>query len=116
MNDEILTTYEDLLKTIWDRVVPTLGVMSTVTIFKRAISITEKKHPIIGYLKVGDTGISFEELKKNVASGPEGGDEGEMRDSFKELIASLFDILAKLTGSVIVSELLKEVEKIDEKT
>lgn len=99
------------MKTIWDRVVPTLGSLSTLTIFKRAISITAKEHPILEHLKVGDTGLSFEELKKSA-----GKDEGEIEDSFKELIASLFDILAKLTGSVIVNELLNEVEKIEKKT
>lgn len=106
----ILKTYQDLLKTIWDRVVPTLGIVSTSTIFKRAIETAGKKHPIIGYLKVGDTGFSFEELEKNL-----GEDEAVVRDSFKELIANLFDILAKLTGKVIVGELLKEVEEVEKK-
>ena len=110
MNEDILRTYQDLLKTIWDRVVPTLGIVSTSTIFKRAISTVEKDHPIMGHLKVGDTGLSFEEIEKNL-----GENEGMIRDSFKELIANLFDILAKLTGKVIVEELLKEVEKIEKK-
>lgn len=110
MNKEILKTYEDLLKTIWDRVVPTLGIVSTSTIFKRAIGTTENKYPIIGHLKVGDTGFSFVELEKNL-----GEDEKVIRDSFKELIASLFDILAKLTGKVIVEGLIEEVEKVEKK-
>ncbi len=108
MNEDILTTYKDLLKTIWDRVVPTLGVVSTSTIFKRAISTVEKKHPIIRHLKVGDTGFSFGDLEKSAEE-----NAGVIRDSFKELIANLFDILAKLTGKVIVGELLEEVEKVE---
>lgn len=110
MNNNNLETYQDLLKTIWDRVVPTLGIVSTSTIFKRAISTVEKKHPIMKHLKVSDTGLSFAEVEKNL-----GEDEKAIRDSFKELVASLFDILAKLTGTVIVGELLKEVEKIEKK-
>jgi hypothetical protein len=40
-------------------------------------------------------------------------DKENIKDGFKDLIANLFDILAKLTGNILVDQLLKEVKGFD---
>ena len=51
-------------------------------------------------------GISFDVLRQRV-----GEEEREViREALKELIANLIDILAMLTGDILVRQLIKEIE------
>lgn len=103
--DEIVDTYEDLLRAIWNRIVITLGVVTVVTIMERAIHMTSAQYPTFQSLKVTDEGIAFKDFKAQA------GEENKeiIKGGFKELIANLFNILAKLTGTVLVDRLIKEV-------
>lgn len=106
VREEIVDIYEDLFQTIWDRIMPTLGVVTTVTILERAIYRTRQQFEILEHLEVTDEGLDFSELRKRVGEKQ----KPVLKEGFKELVASLFDILAKLTGNVLVRHLETLVE------
>lgn len=104
--EEVLEIYEDLLKTIWDRIMPTLGRVTVSAIMERALVLTAEKYPLIHHLEVRAEGVSFDVLRQRL------GEEEKLalRDALKELVANLIDILAMLTGDILVRQLLKEIE------
>ncbi|NJN65674.1 MAG: hypothetical protein HC884_02645 [Chloroflexaceae bacterium] len=104
--EEILEIYDDLLKTIWNRILPTLGRVTVMAIMERSLVITQESYPIIGHLHVNPEGVSFRALSQRVKA-----EEHEaIRVGLKELIANLIDILAMLTGDILVKQLLQEIE------
>ena len=105
----VLEIYEDLLRTVWAKIVPTLGTVTVVTIVQRAIDRTAQDHQVLTYLMVTDTGLSFDRIGEHLGEQ----ERTELREAFKDLIANLFDILAKLTGNIIVKQLIKEVDGLD---
>ena len=104
--DEVIAIYEDLLVTIWNRLVPTLGRVSVTAILERSIADTAGKYEFIGAVKVGRDGLTVADLRGRLDQT----DQSTLRDAFKELIANLIDLLAVLTGDIIVRQLLKDVE------
>ena len=57
-------------------------------------------------LEVTPDGLSFEDLRESVS-------ESELetiREALRELVADLIDILAMLTGDVLVQQLIKEID------
>lgn len=104
--EEVLEIYNDLLKTIWNRILPTLGRVTVMAIMERALAITEETYPLIGHLQVTSEGVSFRGLSQNVKDE----DTHVIREGLKELIANLIDILAMLTGDILVKQLLQEIE------
>ena len=105
----VIEIYEDLLKTVWAKIVPTLGTVTVVTIMQRAISRAAQRHAVLNDLLVTDAGFDFSAIRTNL----NGEDKEELKNGFKELVANLFDILAKLTGNILVQQLMKEVEGIE---
>ena len=103
---EVVDIYEDILKTIWERIAPILGVITVVTILKRTAYRTAQEFPIINNIKFSEEGIDFTELKSRAMEE----DKVLIKEIFREFIGNLFDILAKLTGNVIVGDLMKIVE------
>lgn len=108
VKEEVIDIYEDLLKTIWSKITPTLGLVTTAAITDRAIKKTSNTYPIIRHLEIKEEQISFTMLRASMGER----DKENIKDGFKELIANLFDILAKLTGNILVDQLLKEVGDI----
>lgn len=104
--EEVLTIYQDLLQTIWNRILPTLGRVTVVVIIERALTITQKKYPILRHLRVVQEGIDFQEMQMHV---DEVGHD-RLREGLNELIVTLIDILAMLTGNILVEQLVKEIE------
>ena len=106
IRENIVDVYEDLFVTIWDKITPTLGAITVATIVERAVRRTAAEHEMIGLLTVNHEGVDFTQLKR-VAGEKE---QAALREGFKLLVANLFDILAKLTGNILVKELLKVAE------
>jgi len=104
----VIEIYEDLLINIWDRIIPTLGSLTVATITRKAVSKAKLKYPIIEQLAVGEDGVSFAALRETSAT-----DEHDLRDALKEVVSNLFDILAKLTGNILVTQLMREIEGLD---
>jgi hypothetical protein len=104
--EEVLMIYEDLLRTIWDRILPTLGRVTVTAIVERALALTAEHYPAISYLDVTNEGFSFAQLREHV--GEE--ERNVLRDSLKELVANLIDILVMLTGDILVQQLIKDIE------
>jgi len=104
--EEVLEIYEDLLSALWNRILPTLGRVTVAAIMERALAMTKETYPVLGRLQVTNDGLSFDQLRLRV-----GEEERDMlRDALKELIANLIDILAMLTGDILVRHLIKEIE------
>lgn len=104
--EEVLAIYQDLLQTIWNCILPTLGRVTVMAIMERALAVTQETYPVLGHLRVTNEGVSFERLQQRV-------DEAErevLREALKELIATLIDILAMLTGDILVRQVIKEIE------
>ncbi|AKG20071.1 hypothetical protein [Calothrix sp. 336/3] len=104
--EEVLEIYEDLLQTIWNRIMPTLGRVTVTAIMERALVLTAEKYPLIKNLEATAEGVSFEVLRQRL------GEEEKpvLREALKEVITNLIDILAMLTGDILVRQLLKEIE------
>jgi hypothetical protein len=104
--EEVLEVYEDLLQTIWNRIMPTLGRVTVMAIVERALALTKETYPVLGHLQVTNEGLSFDKLRQRVEE-----EEREViREALKELVANLIDILAMLTGDILVRQLIKEIE------
>jgi hypothetical protein len=104
---EVLLIYEDLLQTVWDRILPTLGRVTTIAIMERAIVLAKEHYPIIGKLQIGANGVLLEGLKESI----EVSEPDIVRAAFKELVAAFIDILAMLTGDILVKQVIKEIEE-----
>lgn len=103
---EAVEIYEDLFRTIWGKIMPTLGAVTTAAILKRAVHRTKGEHTILDYLQVTEQGLVFDELRSQLGEK----DKQLVLSAFKELVGNLFDILARLTGNILVDELNKLVE------
>ena len=108
-HDEVLAIYEDLLQTIWNRLVPTLGRVTVTAILDRSIAATAEHHPFMRAISVTREGLSFQALREQLVP-PGGPEQVAIRGAMKELVASLIDLLATLTGDILVRQLLKDVE------
>jgi hypothetical protein len=104
--EEVLEIYEELLQTVWDRILPTLGRVTVMAIMERAIILTKEGFPIIGRLKVSPDGLLFDELRVSVSES----ELAVIREALRELVADLIDILAMLTGDILVQQLIKEID------
>lgn len=104
IKDEALKVFEDLLMTIWNRIMPILGKMTVTTIFRRALDMTLDNFPIIENLKIKDEVLVFQEQSNDLSDK----DFKELKNSLREFIANLIDILATLTGDVIVKKLFAD--------
>jgi hypothetical protein len=104
--DEVMAIYEDLLRTIWERIVPTLGRVTVSAILDRSISTTAERYPFLKQLAVNRDGLSFQTLREHLGNR----EQQALREAMKELVTNLIDLLAVLTGDILVRRLLNEVE------
>jgi len=104
-NLEVVDIYEDLLSKIWARTSAILGVVTVQAIMRRSILLIQEKYPLIGTLEVGEDGLHFEALKERM----EPRAKSILKEGFEELVLQILDLLAKLTGEVIVEKLFRDV-------
>ncbi|BAU65152.1 hypothetical protein STA3757_25310 [Stanieria sp. NIES-3757] len=103
---EVLKIYQDLLQVIWNRILPTVGQVTIMTIMERALVLTKEKYFLISYLHITPQGISFEELFLILEQ-----EEGlKIQEALKQLVVNVFDILTLLTGDILSQQLLVELE------
>ena len=107
---EVVDIYEEILVAIWAKIVPTLGKITVRTIAQRAVHLTAQRYATLESVAVSDDGFDFRTLKERVDER----DKATIREALKELIVSLFDILAKLTGNVLVDRLTREIEGLED--
>lgn len=107
---EVVDIYEEILVAIWAKIVPTLGKITVRTIAQRAVHLTTQRYTALESVAVTDDGFDFRSLKERVDER----DKATIREALKELIVSLFDILAKLTGNVLVDRLTREIEGLED--
>lgn len=58
--EELLDVYEDLLATIWNRIQPTLGRITVMTIMQRALTLAREKYPLLDHLQVTPVGLALD--------------------------------------------------------
>jgi hypothetical protein len=104
--DGLIDIYEEMMVSIWEKMIPTLGIVTVAIIMERAINKTAKECPLMKSLKINEKGISFNNLKMRVSNR----EIEEVKQGFRELVANLCDILSKLTGSVLVDQLMEEMK------
>ena len=107
---EVVDIYEEMLVAVWSKIVPTLGKTTVRTIARRALHLTAQKYAALEFVSVAEDGFDFRSLKERVDER----DKATIREALKELIVSLFDILAKLTGNVLVGRLMREIEGLED--
>ncbi|MGA2286773.1 MAG: hypothetical protein ABSG55_10975 [Dehalococcoidia bacterium] len=106
---EVVDIYEEILVTFWAKILPTLGKITVRAIAQRALRLTAQSYAILDSITVTEDGFDFRTLKERVDEK----DKAAIREALKELIVSLFDILAKLTGNVLVDRLTREIEGLE---
>ena len=102
---EVVDIYEDLLSKIWARTSAILGVVTVQAIMRRSILVIQENYPLIGTLEVAEDGLNFQALKEQM----EPRAKSILKEGFEELVLQIFDLLAKLTGEVIVEKLFRDV-------
>ncbi|WP_218080517.1 hypothetical protein [Anthocerotibacter panamensis] len=106
VKSEVVDIYEELLINIWNKIVPTLGQVTVSAIFDRAIHRTSKQFPFVEHLQVSRSHLDFSKLR----AGLQERNKDNIKDGFKDLVTNLIDILAKLTGNILVNVVMQEVE------
>lgn len=112
--DRVFPVCEKLLLTIWDRLEPTLGGYTVRVLFDRALGRAVADHPLLAHLDVSPAGVDCGSLRKAVdpsGNGPTQADADRLRASMHELIKLLFQLIAVLTGDIIVNRLLAEFDE-----
>jgi hypothetical protein len=107
---EVVDIYEEILVTFWAKILPTLGKITVRAIAQRALHLTAQGYAILDSMTVTEDGFDFRTLKERVDEK----DKAAIREALKELVVSLFDILAKLTGNVLVERLTREIKNLDD--
>ncbi|MGD0765963.1 MAG: hypothetical protein ABR978_06615 [Dehalococcoidia bacterium] len=107
---EVVDIYEEVLLAVWAKILPTLGKITVRTIAQRAVHLTAQRYAALESVAVTEDGFDFRSLKERVDER----DKAPIREALKELIVSLFDILAKLTGNVLVDRLTREIEGLED--
>jgi hypothetical protein len=102
--EEILKVYEDLVMNIWNRLVPTLGNFTVKAVMKRSLNMSRENYELLSFLEVKE-GICFTCLTDHLKNN----DYEDTKEALKEFITNLIDILATLTGNVIVTEIIQEI-------
>ena len=104
--EEVIAVYHDLVQTIWDRLTPTLGRVTVAAIMERSLAATIEHYPFMSTLQVAREGVSFDALREHL----DDQERDSIRDGMKDLITNLIDLLAMLTGDIIVRNLIREIE------
>lgn len=94
--------YKQIMEQMWDKVVITLGPITTAVILKKVISKTQPQFPFLKQLEVNEEGIYFNHIQIN--------SKKELEEGFESLINNLFDILTNLTGDILIRELKRELQ------
>jgi len=102
--EEVVDVYASLLDKIWQRALPILGIVTVRAIYRRAIHVTARSHPLLGSLTPGESGLNTAEIRERLGER----EKKVIRQGFEELILNLFELLAELTGEAIVNKLFAE--------
>lgn len=108
--DEVITTYDDLLKAIWDRLESTLGRTTVSVLMQRALSESVDIHPILKDLRADSKGIDLEPLRAALREADADQTLPILRTALREIVIRLTEILTVLTGDIIVRRLLRDLE------
>ena len=110
--EEIITTYQDLIDSIWRRLESTLGQVTVAILMDRALTETTDRYPLLDVLEVGRSGLNLAVLEQKISLLGETEDEARLaaaRESLRELVVRLVDLLAVLTGDIVVRSMLEDL-------
>ncbi len=108
---EIVNIYERVMKIVWQRLSPTFGLRTINAIAKNVIVRQAKDHPFVQFLRVGEDGLNWAEMKAHAGEIP----EEELSATLESLVDEFFDALSNLIGRLIVGKLFQEAEEMAKK-
>lgn len=104
--EELLTTYDELLRHIWQSTLPILGCVMLLGLAQRTYNITRQQHSFISELSVTQDGFNLYEL----ADDGQPIDPDELRKGLQALVTNFILILSKLVSNCMARRLLQQGE------
>ena len=104
--EEVLNVYEDLIRYVWNSILPTLGRLTAAALLKRALALTRETYAGVQYVHVVPEGLSFSDLRLRLQQAS----LDELRNGLQTLTLHLFRLLSTLTGDILVQQILEEIE------
>ena len=110
--DELLTIYESLLATIWERLEAPLGRTTVRVLMERALGEVVGPHSLLRVVRVTATGPDLRGLTEVLsAESPDFAARlADARDGLREFVIHVVELLAVLTGDTIVRQLLPDLD------
>lgn len=107
---EKLEFLDELFRSIWARIVPTLGVTNVRSMLTYALNEASTKYPLLKEVRVRDDGVRLDALHTEVKHGTKKPEE--VYEALREYLATLIHLLAQLTGEVVSRQVRELIEKI----
>lgn len=105
---QTISIYERVMTIVWQRLAPTFGIRTINAIAKNVIVRQAAEHPFAQFLKVGEDGLVWDDVKSHAAEM----NEADLHHSLDAIVDEFFDALSNLIGRLIVGKLFQEVEEL----
>lgn len=100
--EELLTTYDELLRNIWQSTLPVLGRAILLRIVQRTCSLTRQQYAFMAELAVTSSGFNLFALADHIEqTAPD-----ELRKGLQTLTTNFVVILGRLTGNGMAHQLV----------
>lgn len=107
-HQELSDLYERVLDALWRRAYVSLGEITLKAIMERVLHQGVEVFPHLVALKVGTSGIHFEEMRQTAPAL----DLGLLDESLAYLVAELLRVFGTLTGEILTPGLHAELRKV----
>lgn len=104
--DLLIGIYHDIIMIIWNQIMPTLGATAVVAIVERSLDLTADEYPQLEVLSVDPDGVSLQHLSPPV----DPAEQERLCSAMKTFITHITELLAALTGTIIVRQVINELE------
>jgi hypothetical protein len=106
--EQLIAFFEQALSALWTQGRATMSSFMMTAVLERVIFNSAENHPVLSRLKIQETGISFEEIRKSKITSS----ESELIDAFQLMIVEFISILGGLTNEVVTPALYSELSKV----
>jgi hypothetical protein len=101
---QLLDLFENVLDTLWERALRTLGDVTLVAIVDRVLHGTALRSPLLGALKVDASGFHCDELRKRADT------PAELAQAMRLFIVEFLTVIGSLTAEILSPALHAELE------
>lgn len=100
--EELLTTYDELLRNIWQSMLPVLGQLTLLRLVQRTCTLTQQQYAFMAELAVTSAGFNLCALADHIEQiAP-----GELRKGLQGLMTNFVVTLGQLNGNGVVHQLV----------